>query len=115
MKPTNLEMEATLKASNLKSKLIYHVHTVVWISYLTDFTKSLNCLSKYGDVLTFQAMHDGLALSCTNSSKSAYARFTFAKAYWKKWNITRRPKFTFSTQPLTEEVKGEVIIKVCFD
>jgi hypothetical protein len=51
-------------------------------------------------------------LSCTNSSKSAYARFTFAAAYWKKWAISRQPLFTFSTQQPVEEVRGEVSIKV---
>ena len=104
-------MEATLKTSNIKSKT-YPLYLAFVIDTCTDFAKSLTCLSKFGDVLAFQATRDGLALSSTNSSKTAFARFKFSAAYWSKYSLTRDMPSTCTTQPLSEEVKAEVGLKV---
>ncbi|KAF8627811.1 hypothetical protein AX15_004236 [Amanita polypyramis BW_CC] len=51
------------------------------------FAKALLCLSKYGDDLTLHASTDVLALSATNSSKSAYCRFRLAKNFFSRYHL----------------------------
>ncbi|KAF7298228.1 hypothetical protein HMN09_01044800 [Mycena chlorophos] len=63
-------MQATLDASALK-----------------PFTRALACLSRYGDDLAIYATRDGLSLSTTNSSKSAFSRFKYARQFFSKYSI----------------------------
>ncbi|KAJ7072368.1 Rad9-domain-containing protein [Mycena amicta] len=63
-------MQATLDASALK-----------------PFTRALACLSRYGDDLAIYATQDGLSLSTTNSSKSAYSRFKYTRQFFSKYSV----------------------------
>jgi hypothetical protein len=51
------------------------------------FTRALTCLSKYGDEVTICASPDGLALTATNSSLSAYCRVTYGGQYFTHYTI----------------------------
>ena len=51
------------------------------------FSKSLNCLSKYGDELSIYATSEFLSLSATNSSKSAYSRFKYDKPFFSRYRL----------------------------
>ena len=50
------------------------------------FGRSIHCLSKIGDELFFEALKDGLALRTVNSSRSAYASFTFSKMFFYEYD-----------------------------
>ncbi|THU99152.1 hypothetical protein K435DRAFT_964605 [Dendrothele bispora CBS 962.96] len=54
---------------------------------LKPFTRSLLCLSKYGEELSIYATPDVFSLSCTNSSKSAYCRFRYNKDFFSKYRL----------------------------
>jgi len=51
------------------------------------FTRALTCLSKYGEELSIYGTSDFLALSATNSSKSAYCRFQYDKIFFSRFNL----------------------------
>ncbi|KAJ6609871.1 Rad9-domain-containing protein [Mycena sp. CBHHK59/15] len=63
-------MQATLDASALK-----------------PFTKALTCLSRYGEDLSIYATPETIALSTTNSSKSAYCRFKYGRQFFSKYRV----------------------------
>lgn len=51
------------------------------------FSKALNCLSKYGDELSIFATSESLSFSATNSSKSAYCRFKYDRAFFSRYRL----------------------------
>ncbi|KAI0954118.1 hypothetical protein AcV7_007440 [Taiwanofungus camphoratus] len=54
---------------------------------LRHLTRSLTCLSRYGDEMTIYATPEILALSSTNSSKSAYCRFKYSKQFFSRYSV----------------------------
>ncbi|PFH46182.1 hypothetical protein AMATHDRAFT_183784, partial [Amanita thiersii Skay4041] len=63
------------------------MHATLDVYALKSFTKALLCLSKYGDEVSFRASSTFLTLSATNSSKSAYCHFRFAKAFFSRYRL----------------------------
>ena len=103
-------MQAVLDSHALKGSSIIVNSSQALI--LSAFTKALFCLSKYGDDLTLHASADVLALSTTNSSKSAYCRFRLAKSFFSRYHL-EIPSDTDSDEP--EDVIGQVLTKVKLD
>lgn len=68
------------------------------------FTKALTCIARYGDELTLHATSQDLALSATNSSKSAYARFKYDRTFFQKYALDQQAE--------DEEVTGQLLVKV---
>ncbi|KAG5647049.1 hypothetical protein DXG03_001419 [Asterophora parasitica] len=76
------------------------------------FTKALTCLSKYGDELSIYATSDSLALSATNSSKSAYCRFKYERLFFSKYSIAATPGEAWSNEiEQTVNVTGQLLTK----
>jgi cell cycle checkpoint control protein RAD9A len=80
------------------------------------FTKALTCLSKFGEELSLAANRDGLVLSTVNSSKSAYARFSFPRDFFQSYQLTtgtaQNSQGFSQTQRVDREPKGELLVKV---
>ncbi|KAF9051091.1 hypothetical protein BDZ89DRAFT_524459 [Hymenopellis radicata] len=70
---------------------------------LKPFTKALTCIARYGDELTLHATSQDLALSATNSSKSAYARFKYDRTFFQKYALDQQAE--------DEEVTGQLLVK----
>ena len=70
-------------------------------------------MSKYGDDLTLHATADVLALSATNSSKSAYCRFRLAKSFFSRYHLEVQSDINSDETP--EDVIGQVLTKVKLD
>jgi cell cycle checkpoint control protein RAD9A len=104
-------MQAVLDSHGLKgSSIIVNLpHALIF----SAFTKALFCLSKYGDDLTLHATADVLALSTTNSSKSAYCRFRLAKTFFSRYHL-EIPSDPDSDE-MPEDVIGQVLTKVKSD
>ncbi|KAI0299267.1 Rad9-domain-containing protein [Russula brevipes] len=66
-------MQASIDASGLKS-----------------FTRALACMSKYSDELFINAMPNSVVFSATNTSLSAYSRFTYDRSFFTKFNVGDR-------------------------
>ncbi|KZV74506.1 hypothetical protein PENSPDRAFT_625733 [Peniophora sp. CONT] len=64
-----------------------HLQAILDAASLKPLTRALTCLSRYGDEVTVYGTPEGLSLSATNSSKSAYCRFRYEKAFFSKYNI----------------------------
>ncbi|KAF9464941.1 Rad9-domain-containing protein [Collybia nuda] len=79
---------------------------------LKSFTKSLNCLSRYGEELTIYATPETFSLSATNLSKSAYCRFKYEKQFFSKY-VLNEQKSTGTEWGLDEaiSVTGQMLIK----
>ncbi|KAJ7218108.1 Rad9-domain-containing protein [Mycena pura] len=86
-------MQATLDASALK-----------------PFTRALACLSRYGEDLAIYAAKDSLSLSTTNSSKSAYSRFKYARQFFSKYNVGR-PDAWAPSEDQDLAVTGQLLTK----
>lgn len=104
-------MQAVLDSHALKgsSIIVSSLHALI----LLAFTKALFCLSKYGDDLTLHATADVLALSTTNSSKSAYCRFRLAKTFFSRYHL--QTSSDTDSDELPETVVGQVLAKVKLD
>ena len=80
----------------------------------TAFTKSLTCLSRYGDDIVIRARPDALFLTATNSSKSAFCRVKLMSEFFNKYKVTT------STPPRTQPsnleddgtITGQLFVKV---
>ncbi|EIN09554.1 hypothetical protein PUNSTDRAFT_133340 [Punctularia strigosozonata HHB-11173 SS5] len=55
---------------------------------LKPFTRALTCLSKYGDDLNIYASPDKLALTTTNSSRTAHTSVTYGRRYFTRYVIS---------------------------
>jgi len=66
-------MQASIDASGLKS-----------------FTRSLACMSKYSEELYINAIPNSVSFSATNTSLSAYCRFTYDRNFFTKFNVGDR-------------------------
>ncbi|KDQ18839.1 hypothetical protein BOTBODRAFT_95194, partial [Botryobasidium botryosum FD-172 SS1] len=75
------------------------------------FTRALACLAKYGDELNIQATPDHLALSATNSSKSAYARVRFSSRFFERYEVTLGVLDDEDEENQSESVDGQVLVK----
>ena len=79
------------------------------------FSKSLNCLSKYGDELSIYATSEFLSFSATNSSKSAYCRFKYDKPFFSRYRMgvsqTRNNGLSDDVHGL-QSVTGQIMAKV---
>jgi hypothetical protein len=51
------------------------------------FTRALACMSKYSEELFINAMSNSVSFSATNTSLSAYCRFTYDRNFFTKFNI----------------------------
>src|ERR1700722_6270444 len=56
---------------------------------LKHLQRALTCLTKYGDELAIYASPDSLSLSATNSSLSAYCRFTYSKDVFTRYKVNK--------------------------
>jgi cell cycle checkpoint control protein RAD9A len=54
------------------------------------FTRALACMSKYSDELYINAMPNSVSFSATNTSLSAYCRFTYDRNFFTKFNVGDR-------------------------
>ncbi|KAF8488856.1 Rad9-domain-containing protein [Russula emetica] len=59
-------------------------------SGLKSFTRSLVCMSKYSDELFINALPNSVSFSATNTSLSAYCRFTYERSFFTKFNVGDR-------------------------
>ncbi|KAJ7647375.1 Rad9-domain-containing protein [Roridomyces roridus] len=88
-------MQATLDASALK-----------------PFTKALTCLSRYGEDLAIYATPESLSLSTTNSSKSAYCRFKYARQFFSKYSVgTKDAWVDVDEDDDSQAVTGQLLTK----
>ena len=72
-------------------------------------------MSKYGDELTLHASADDLALSATNSSKSAYCRFRLAKTFFARYHLEMTSDVDSDEMSAPGDVIGQVLTKVKLD
>ncbi|KAJ7462242.1 Rad9-domain-containing protein [Mycena galericulata] len=86
-------MQATLDASALK-----------------PFTRALTCLSRYGEDLAIYATSETISLSTTNSSKSAYCRFKYARQFFSKYSVGS-PDAWANVEDDTCVVTGQLLTK----
>ncbi|KAI0286020.1 Rad9-domain-containing protein [Russula aff. rugulosa BPL654] len=56
-------------------------------SGLKSFTRSLVCMSKYSEELFINALPNSVSFSATNTSLSAYCRFTYERSFFTKFNV----------------------------
>lgn len=54
------------------------------------FTRSLVCMSKYSEELFINALPNSVSFSATNTSLSAYCRFTYERSFFTKFNVGDR-------------------------
>ena len=81
--------------------------------YYPVFVKALNCLSKYGDELSIYATSDILSFSATNSSKSAYCRFKYDRAFFSRYRLgISQPKNLGDDVHELPSVTGQIMTKV---
>lgn len=59
-------------------------------SGLKSFTRSLVCMSKYSEELFINALPNSVSFSATNTSLSAYCRFTYERSFFTKFNVGDR-------------------------
>ncbi|KAK2467884.1 hypothetical protein APHAL10511_000179 [Amanita phalloides] len=88
------------------------MHAILDLHALKAFTKALLCLSKYGDELTLHASTDVLALSATNSSKSAYCRIKLAKSFFSRYRTEIVASVDSGELDVPEDMVGQVLTKV---
>lgn len=78
---------------------------------MPDLTRILTCATRFGDDLTFLASPGWLLLTATNSSMSAYCRFTLDKQFFSRYHVDEDP-----LRPLELEndvrVTGQLLVKV---
>lgn len=55
------------------------------LSLTADFVRLLQCASRFGDDLCIHARDTKWELAVTNSSKSAYSRFTLEPAFFSRY------------------------------
>lgn len=79
---------------------------------MAAFTKALTCLSKYGDELSIHATPDSLALSATNSSKSAYSRFKYERLFFSKYSVGAGETWANDFENAMT-ITGQLLTKVC--
>lgn len=111
-----MHLQAVLDAASLKRRLTRSrtLRFTLMIAGLA-LTRALTCLSRYGDEVTVYGTTEGLSLSATNSSKSAYCRFRYEKTFFSKYTIGdapssgRRGPYADDSE---EVVKGTIPAKV---
>jgi len=51
------------------------------------FTRALACMAKYSEELFINAVSNSVSFSATNTSLSAYCRFTYDRGFFTKYNV----------------------------
>lgn len=88
----------------------------IWAHWPAAFTRALTCLSRYGDDLVIHADAEGLSLSSTNSSLSAYCRFKYGTRFFSRYRVGNGVNGDQGTSAnaTNDDVKGQLLTKVCF-
>ncbi|PCH36237.1 hypothetical protein WOLCODRAFT_126890 [Wolfiporia cocos MD-104 SS10] len=92
-------MQATLDSASLKQVI-----------------RALTCLARYGEYLIVYATPDFLTLSATNSSKSAFCRFTYKRQFFSRYRLASTatddaPSFTGQLLSLLSILKHKTLDK----
>ena len=80
-----------------------------------ELSKSLFCLSRYGEELTIHATRDELALSTTNTSHSAFCRFKYRRQFFSRYSLAQPAELAeFFDEDEGPSVSGQLQTKVAF-
>lgn len=78
----------------------------------TAFTKSLTCLSRYGDDIVIRARADALFLTATNSSKSAFCRVKLTAEFFNTYKVSISAPPESTSQAPGDDITGQLFVKV---
>ncbi|KAI0272404.1 Rad9-domain-containing protein [Gloeopeniophorella convolvens] len=84
-------------------------------SALKSFTRALTCMSKYSEELSIGATPDSISFSATNTSLSAYCRFSYDRSFFIRYNVGDRsvrdavPELDNTEQ--TQTVTGQLCVQ----
>jgi cell cycle checkpoint control protein RAD9A len=73
---------------------------------------ALICLTKYGEELTIYATPESLLLSTSNSSKTAYCRFTYQREFFSRYVLDKTVESDDGDIEELVNVQGQLLTKV---